>query len=85
MWSVNKSPKQYLSAHKVMAITGTDCSTADCPNQGMFLFAKVVMDNLAEQGSPSDLRNELRPEVFPHKLEEAYVNLKFHTRKSSKR
>ena len=38
----------------------------------MFLFAKVVMDNLAEQSSPSDLRTELRPEVFPHKLEEAY-------------
>jgi hypothetical protein len=38
----------------------------------MFLFAKVVLDNLAEQSSPADLRVEMRPDVFPHKLEEAY-------------
>lgn len=37
----------------------------------MFLFAKVVMDNLAEQTSPSDLRTELQPDILPHKLEEA--------------
>ena len=39
----------------------------------MFLFAKVVLDNLGEQSSPADLRVELGPDVFPHGLEEAYA------------
>ena len=37
----------------------------------MFLFAKLVTENLYEQTCPSDLKNELDPDNFPEGLKEA--------------
>ena len=39
---------------------------------GMFLFAKLVMKNFFEQTCVANLREEMRPEVFPHGLDQAY-------------
>lgn len=38
----------------------------------MFLYAKVVLDNLMEQVSYEDLKDELKSENFPDGLERAY-------------
>lgn len=38
----------------------------------MFLFAKLVMENLGNQPSQNDLRNELEPTTFPVDLGQAY-------------
>ncbi|CEN59396.1 hypothetical protein ASPCAL01847 [Aspergillus calidoustus] len=38
---------------------------------GMFLYAKVVLDNLADQSTLEDLMKELDPRVFPHGLQAA--------------
>jgi hypothetical protein len=38
----------------------------------MFLYAKVVLDNLFSQGSPAELENELAKENFPEELDTAY-------------
>jgi hypothetical protein len=40
----------------------------------MFLYAKVVLDNLMEQGSEAELEDELTTENFPDGLDSAYVN-----------
>ncbi len=40
---------------------------------GMFLYAKVVLGNLLEQGSEMDLEDELG-QHFPHGLDEAWVS-----------
>jgi len=39
----------------------------------MFLFAKLVMENLYSQTSRAKLNKELEPDRFPRGLEEAYV------------
>jgi hypothetical protein len=41
--------------------------------QGMFLYAKLVMQNLEDQPSLDHLRKELEPDCFPSGLDEAYV------------
>ncbi|EPS38656.1 hypothetical protein H072_7600 [Dactylellina haptotyla CBS 200.50] len=41
-------------------------------SKGMFLYAKVVLDNLYEQESEADLEEELAGENFPQGLKEAY-------------
>ncbi|KAH0537126.1 hypothetical protein FGG08_006059 [Glutinoglossum americanum] len=41
-------------------------------SKGMFLYAKVVLDNLFSQGSPAELENELEEENFPEGLDPAY-------------
>lgn len=38
---------------------------------GMFLYAKVVMDNLLVQYTRRDLENEIAPGVFPDGLDAA--------------
>jgi hypothetical protein len=38
----------------------------------MFLFAKLVMENLGNQTSQNDLRKELEPTTFPVDLGQAY-------------
>lgn len=38
----------------------------------MFLFAKLVMKNLYDQTSIFGLRTEMRDDVFPKGLDEAY-------------
>ena len=38
---------------------------------GMFLFAKLVMENLSDQTSQYDLKEELKPEIFPVDLKDA--------------
>ncbi|RYP07648.1 hypothetical protein DL764_002385 [Monosporascus ibericus] len=43
------------------------------PGAGMFLYAKVVLDNLMGQGSEAELENELETENFPDGLDSAYV------------
>ena len=45
--------------------------TNDASYPGMFLFAKLVMQNLQSQTSRHDLMKELEPEVFPVDLREA--------------
>jgi len=37
----------------------------------MFLYAKVVLDNLLNQGSQAELAEELQTENFPEKLDSA--------------
>ncbi|KAI8652052.1 hypothetical protein NCS56_01422000 [Fusarium sp. Ph1] len=56
----------------------TDCKrdsivgkVSDSSN-GFFLYARVVLDNLMEQGSQSELDEELDTENFPENLEAAY-------------
>ena len=43
----------------------------DAIHPGMFLFAKLVMQNLQSQTSRHDLMQELEPEVFPVDLRDA--------------
>jgi hypothetical protein len=43
------------------------CETA----QGMFLFAKLILENLYDQTNLTDLYQELRPDTFPRGLEQA--------------
>jgi len=38
----------------------------------MFLYAKVVLDNLMDQGSEAELADELKSENFPVELNAAY-------------
>jgi hypothetical protein len=45
------------------------CGGAD----GMFLFAKLVLDNLHGQDNLEDICNELHPNTFPHGFEQALV------------
>ncbi|KAF9769817.1 hypothetical protein IL306_012717 [Fusarium sp. DS 682] len=40
---------------------------------GMFLYARVVLDNLINQATLSDLKKEISPETFPRGIEDAYV------------
>jgi hypothetical protein len=40
---------------------------------GMFLFAKIVLENLYHQISAFDFKNELKAENFPEGLDKAYV------------
>jgi cyanate lyase len=39
----------------------------------MFLFAKIVLDNLCDQISAFDFEYELKAENFPEGLDRAYV------------
>jgi hypothetical protein len=43
------------------------CEGAD----GMFLFAKLVLENLSDQANLQDLYNELQPDIFPNGFEQA--------------
>jgi len=43
-------------------------------NTGMFLLARLIMDNLLSQDNREDLEEELKFEVLPHGINEAYVN-----------
>ncbi|KAH8880581.1 hypothetical protein GQ53DRAFT_669656, partial [Thozetella sp. PMI_491] len=56
-----------LSIEKQTSIVNKVADAAD----GMFLYAKVVLENLLEQGSEADLEDEL-DESFPAGLDEAY-------------
>jgi hypothetical protein len=38
---------------------------------GMFLFARVILENLMEQECEEDVFTELRDDVFPSELDEA--------------
>jgi hypothetical protein len=40
---------------------------------GMFLYVRVVLDNLLNQVSKAGLRRELSAEILPRKLDDAYV------------
>ncbi|KAF2684142.1 hypothetical protein K458DRAFT_279973, partial [Lentithecium fluviatile CBS 122367] len=41
-------------------------------SKGMFLYTKVVLDNLMDQGSEAELEDELKTENFPDGLDSAY-------------
>ena len=43
-------------------------------NTGMFLLARLIMDNLLSQDTLEDLNEELRFEVLPFGINEAYVD-----------
>lgn len=43
---------------------------------GMFLFARLVMDNLSQQVSKDGIYVETAPDVFPVAIDDVYVNLK---------
>jgi hypothetical protein len=40
---------------------------------GMFLFAKIVLENLCHQISAFDFKNELEAKNFPEGLDKAYA------------
>jgi hypothetical protein len=42
-------------------------------SDGMFLFAKLVLENFYGQQSLEDVYKEMRPDVFPHGFDQAYV------------
>ena len=42
-------------------------------SDGMFLFAKLVLENLYGQQNLEDVYNEMRHDVFPHGFDQAYV------------
>jgi hypothetical protein len=42
---------------------------------GMFLYAKVVLENLMLQGTEEELEEELNERNFPDRLDEAYKSL----------
>ncbi|KAI0466404.1 hypothetical protein F4859DRAFT_507364 [Xylaria cf. heliscus] len=44
-------------------------------SDGMFLFASLVMDNLYQQPTIECAKQQLRPDVFPRNLGEAYGNI----------
>ena len=48
------------------------CSLYSHRLTGMFLYAKVVLDNLMHQGSEAELADELKTENFPDGLSSAY-------------
>ena len=56
-----------------MPIFPRDTKADSRANAGMFLFAKLVMGNMLDQTTRSGLRNEMRPELFPSGLEQAFV------------
>lgn len=39
--------------------------------QGMFLLARLIMDNLMDQENREDLEEELRPDTLPSGISEA--------------
>ena len=41
----------------------------------MFLYAKVVLDNLLSQDSPADFKEEMSTDNFPDGLDAAYAFL----------
>lgn len=47
------------------------CHGAD----GMFLFAKLVLENLSGQANLEDIYKELGPDIFPHGFDQAFVYL----------
>lgn len=46
---------------------------ANMNNIGMFLLARLIMDNLLSQDNVEDLNEELKFEVLPHGINEAYA------------
>ena len=45
--------------------------TVDICYAGMFLLARLIMDNLIDQDFPDELEEELRSEVLPKGIDEA--------------
>lgn len=45
--------------------------TVDNSYPGMFLLARLIMDNLIDQDFPDELAEELRSEVLPKGIDEA--------------
>lgn len=45
--------------------------TVDICCAGMFLLARLIMDNLIDQDFPDELAEELRSEVLPKGIDEA--------------
>jgi hypothetical protein len=43
-------------------------------HDGMFLFAKLVLENLYGQQNLEEVYMEMRPDTFPHGFEQAYVH-----------
>lgn len=43
----------------------------------MFLYARIVLDNLLRQTRLSRLKQEMQPGVFPNGLNKAYVQASF--------
>ncbi|WPJ61618.1 hypothetical protein SMAC4_01720 [Sordaria macrospora] len=52
---------------------------------GMFLYAKLVLEHLLDLSSMAELKQELQPGVFPASLEEAYEKLEHRLQKDSSR
>jgi hypothetical protein len=46
---------------------------SDCAD-GMFLFAKLVLQNLHDQENLENVYRELRPDTFPEGFDEAHVS-----------
>ncbi|KAL9614732.1 MAG: hypothetical protein Q9167_000801 [Letrouitia subvulpina] len=52
--------------------------------EGMFLLATLIMENLLDQESIEDLEEELRPDVLPRGIDQAYGRIVFRIRRISK-
>jgi hypothetical protein len=48
-------------------------------SDGMFLFAKLVLENLYGQQKLEDVYKEMRPDVFPHGFDQAYVHRNYYS------
>lgn len=48
---------------------------ADTNSAGMFLLARLIMDNLMDQDCREDLKEELSDRLLPNGIEEACVTL----------
>ncbi|KAI9766233.1 MAG: hypothetical protein M1840_006647 [Geoglossum simile] len=71
VWARKIQEKFELTPVDTESIIATVSSRAD----GMFLFARLVMNNLFSQNSRIRLRKEMAPEQFPRGLEEAYARI----------
>jgi hypothetical protein len=70
-WSNDIGQKFHLDAQQVSYIAELTCYRAE----GMFLFAKLVLENLFRQISKNELLRELNPNRFPQGLKQAYQRI----------
>ena len=70
-WSNDIGQKFNLDTMEVNFIAEHTCLRAE----GMFLFAKLVLENLFDQISKNELKREMHPSRFPQGLEQAYQRI----------
>lgn len=66
----NRSQQKSQIAHKVRELWYFKLP-AQCPHIGMFLLARLVIDNLLNQDCREDLEEELNNKTLPNGIDEA--------------